>query len=682
MGAAESIHQAHGLINDDVVNGDGENSSAYCVEPKSFRLPQNHIALSPCLRKCTHQPKAKGRPACTTSSTILTYESAPYSPYSPYSLESLDTPGDHPSGRDDDSTAYCWAGPMLKTIISLVSPQKPRCIIDSAHSKQEAADNAASNLSPERGMHSQECQLDFSVKSDQSCASPSGVQDFPTLPSSSSASDLPCKSLFHDLQPKIIEQEQYQESPPIQAQDTLISDRGTTPRRRIHLTVSEHLEYLLNAASKYEAESDLEAAMSSLETYLHKSQQSLASPTFASDHSKATTLHKLGILQWKCGRYFFSEHILTDCIHLYQCLLDGDNPALNDQEMLSQLLLEIAHVFVSTGRVYLSKGEGEAAMQCYNDCVRHLSSIPRCGSTSIDSARIFAQACVGAGRALACQGKLKASLKRYKRALKVQLGYQAPLSPIEEGDISSLSVDEVKVPLNDVAETLSHLGRLYEQWDQLTLAMECHAKALSFYQAVLDPYSVDIGYASNNVGQMYLRLGRIAEAEKALKLSHQVFSQSLGRNHRNTADALLSLGQLYASRGQQKKALTTYKKVLRAEPAVFGHLLAVTLHSIACCYEAMMRLDKALKYYQREVNIMAPCHLHRAQLLHHMATIAMKAVDSNGDYVLLDQAADWLEEAAAIYYNNESKSFDNDLLLHLEASIEETRRRMKRNCTL
>ena len=89
------------------------------------------------------------------------------------------------------------------------------------------------------------------------------------------------------------------------------------------------------------------------------------------------------------------------------------------------------------------------------------------------------------------------------------------------------------------------------------------------------------------------------------------------------------------------------------------------------------RKEKALKYYQREVNLRAtlsPYHVNIARLLHHMAQIAMQAVDCNGDYLYLDQASNWLEEAAEIICEqNEGNSAE---LQQLESSIEDTRNRI------
>ena len=55
-----------------------------------------------------------------------------------------------------------------------------------------------------------------------------------------------------------------------------------------------------------------------------------------------------------------------------------------------------------------------------------------------------------------------------------------------------------------------------------------------------------------------------------------------------------------------------------------------------------------------------------------MGDLAMQIVDNDGEYMCLEQAADWLEDAAEIFYDN------GQTVLHLEASIEETRLRMIR----
>ena len=669
MGALESVPQYDITVHDDGYDNSFRRVHDSPSSATTFRHENlsGYYGASP-TRKCMHHDnKNKSRSVCNTSST--------------------EPPSDCDEGNYDESNSEgeekdCWGGPVLKNIISLLSPHKMNAVVPSISfnslSSREGTDGTADHdvLVVDRvGTPEQQCQLDLSQ---ESWSSPTGVDDMEFHPPN--LNELPRKRLNFDQ-----EEEQYQRFTYANDQDIPLPCANILPSkcslRHQHGVPQQHGQGPQDDIVQHY---DTESEISHLEDFLTKYQPTHAS--FESEHAKATALHKLGILQWKVGRYFFSEHALTDCIYMYQHLLDGYS--MLEAEVQSALASELAHVFVSTGRVHLSKGDSNAAMHCYRECVQHLSSIPKDSSCSVVSsttplspASLFAQACVGAGRALASQGKLKASLKRYKRALKVQLDCQEADSPIDREDISALPVDQAKVPLNDVAETLSHLGRLYEQHNDLDRAMKCHTLALSLYQSVLDPFAVDIGYALNNIGQLYLRLGHILEAEDNLKRSHHVFSLRLGKSHRNTADALLSIGQLYASQGKHKKALSTYKRVLRTGPAVFGRLLALTLHLVAVSYQATFRLDKAFKYYQREVNVLnstlPPYHLDKARLLHLMAKLAMTTVDNNGDFMMLEETADWLREAAAIYHNNEGKC-PRDELPYLEADIEETRKRIRR----
>ena len=255
------------------------------------------------------------------TSSSLSSDSAPYPQYD--CSHDDDDYDDCEEGSNDSSSKQdskdCWGGSVLNRMLSLLTPQK---------------NNALSYC--EESI----CQLPSDIKdtgfeSDETCASPIQVQDFPLKPSS----PLPCKQIFPD-------------PPLVSRQDE--SDSGST---------SGPQHFLIEAAN-YEAESNFDDAIASLEQYLSHTQH-LSGTSF--DHSRATILHQLGILQWKCGRYFFSEHVLLDCIHTFQTFLDGTNPyviqtADEPESMHRTLVLESAHVLISLGRVYLSKDEGDSAL--------------------------------------------------------------------------------------------------------------------------------------------------------------------------------------------------------------------------------------------------------------------------------------------------------------------------------
>lgn len=665
MGAAESVPQTN-ASKDINVGDNNDGSELFCPVPSSESS-----------RKSVIMPQ-KSRLSSTCTATILTYESTPCTHLSGEESDGEHDAMGHQSHHSIDEED-CWAGPVLRAILSLVTPRKMNAITSNNPSTCTLVTSDNYIVIQKVACNS---ELDVSDKSEKSWGSPVAVEDFP--PPASTPLPLP-RRLDFDLVAQHSSQDTNRvttcnQATPLPTADILPSKRPQNHHVNQSLTETELL-YQNNTGRDFEKTSlesreTIESEISSLEYYLSASIYS-ANNNFVCLHPKATALHKLGILHWKCGKYFFSESALTDCIHVYQHLINEFNADVHEPEVYSLLVLELAHVFITIGRVHLSTGEEDAAMQCYRESVRYLSCIPSSKCTNslsnITPATIFAQACVGAGRVLASQGSLKASLKRYKRALKVQLGYREADSPVDKEDISSLSFHEAKVPLNDVAETLTHLGRLYELRNDLARAMECHLKSL----AVLDPNAVDVGYVMNNIGHIYLRLGKFQQAEDAFARSHEVFSQRLGKSHRNTADALLSIGQLYASQGHHRKALSTFKRVLRLDQVVFGQLLAKCLHLIAVSYEETFRLNKALKYYEREVNVLndtSPNSLDKASLLQHMAKIAMQAVDNNGEYRMLDEAANWLEEAADIYHQH--GHVDSELP-HLETFIDGARYRMK-----
>ncbi|KAL7479014.1 hypothetical protein ACHAW6_004764, partial [Cyclotella cf. meneghiniana] len=383
---------------------------------------------------------------------------------------------------------------------------------------------------------------------------------------------------------------------------------------------------------------------------------------------RASALHKLGCLQWKCGRYQLGSFALVEATNLYDRLIDDFSCRITPH-VLSNLIFASSNTLISKGRIHLSNGEGAAAMQCYHECVHRLSSI-QSSSYGTESARIFSQACLGAGRVLLAQGRLKASLKRFKRALTVQLGYQGADTPVSREDISALSFDEAHVPLPDIAETLSHLGNLYEEQNNVDQAMQCYTQSFQLYSRALGPNHVDTGEVSLKLGRIHHRLGHFYEARQAFRRAHQIFGNNLGQNHRNSHAALLYLGMLYASRGQHKQALNMYHRVLHAQRATFGrdgHAdLALTFHCIATSNEAIFKLEKAIKYYEEELRILEktlhPYHLDIAKLLHHMAMLTMNAVDNKGNYLMLNELINWLEKATEVYrHHNKSNTFHSEL---------------------
>ncbi|KAL3790344.1 hypothetical protein HJC23_002730 [Cyclotella cryptica] len=626
------------------------HSAQFVTPPREHREAPGKMKMKSHVRRSSRSP-------CTTSSTVLTWQSSPNNNNEyPVTPTRLDLSNCY-IGRDDEhdeSSVTCFGEWFLRKLFS-----------PSAFSKTDVF--SFINNDP---FHPKDSQESFKVSRN------SNTEDADHLQSTQKPNEITPTRLelaWHAHDSDIHDGHSCLSTSPQPA-----SDSGFASEQKEDVEMVQ-LQTLLSMASRHEDDCSLNDAIVCLEKYLYQLHCLLPQTNTVFECRKAAALHKLGCLQWKCGRYHLSLFALIEAIALYDRLIEGLSSG-NTPDVFTNMILASSHTLISKGRLHLSRGEGAAAMQCYHECVRRLSSI-QSSSDKSEAPRIFSQACLGAGRVLLAQGKMKSSLKRFKRALKVQLGYQGTETPEE---ISALSFDAALVPLLDIAETLSHLGNLYETKNSLDQAMQCYMKSFQIYSTALGPNHVDTGEASFKLGRIHHRLDCSSEAKQAYRRAHQIFVNTFGENHRNSQAALLNLGMLYASRGRHKQALIMYHRVLQAQKTTFGvdtHPdLALTLHCIATSNEAIFKLEKAVQYYEEELRILEktlhPYHLDIAKLLHHMAKVTMNAVDSKGNYIMLNESIRWLEKATEVYrHHNESNAFHNELRC-LYASLRELRKRV------
>ncbi|KAL3774473.1 hypothetical protein ACHAWO_007622 [Cyclotella atomus] len=572
--------------------------------------------------------RRNSRSACTTSSTVLTLSSPNSSFEDPSSPEKRDAHLVYYDVQDDDGE-NCQAGYgcLGEWIINKFSPP----------SRKDAFSPAVA--------HSPDSRYQRRIN---------GIRHSVITPTKLELTSTSCENDLTDGCSCSSTSESSLDSPYIVHKET------TNP-------IMQLLENILSMASKAEDDCNINAAIGHLENYLYQLHHH---PNLSLTSKRAAVLHKLGCLQWQCGRYRLSLCALVEACAAFDSLIKDSG-----SDVQPTLKLASADVLVSMGRLHLSKGEGAAAMHCYRECVHRLSSVQNQCDRAV-STRIFAQACNGAGRVLLAQGKPSPALKRFKRALKVQLGYNVE-------DIAAVSFNTARVPLQEIAETLSNLGRLYEEQNDLEMAMVCYFKSSRIISTALGPNHVDAGEVSNRLGRILHKLGRFSEADQAIRRAHQIFMNNLGEHHRNTAAAMLSLGMLYASQGKHKRAQTIYHQVLKVQHATFNgevHAdLALVFHCIATSYEGSFKLEKAIHYYNEELFVLKTClhpyHLDIAKLLHHMAMVTMNIVDNDGNYLMLQESIEWLEEAAGIYqHHNQSNAFHKEMQ-YLNSSIQKLRSR-------
>ena len=315
-----------------VMYADDDDSDSFCRVPESdssqlvYRLPYSSIS-SLTLTESGDCASAPNR--CNNSSDEQQDE---------HKQQQEEISDKHSTSKLKEEN--CCGGSVLHGILTFISPEKKKKSNALSLSYEELMNGHPSASSFKT---SESCQQLGGFDSGDTWASPSGVNNFPYQ------TPLPTfpKELFPEPPLNHQEHQQHEEE-----------DSGST-----------NLQQYIIAASQYEEESRFDDAVSSLEEYLQQQQsQNLSDTCFAQAHSRATALHKLGVLHWKLGRHFFSEHVLLDCMYTYQNILDT-NPS--DQ----QLVFESAQVLASLGRLHSSKGDEESARDFHNKALETFKQV-------------------------------------------------------------------------------------------------------------------------------------------------------------------------------------------------------------------------------------------------------------------------------------------------------------------
>jgi tetratricopeptide (TPR) repeat protein len=83
----------------------------------------------------------------------------------------------------------------------------------------------------------------------------------------------------------------------------------------------------------------------------------------------------------------------------------------------------------------------------------------------------------------------------------------------------------------------------------------------------------------NNLGNLYLDQGKLAEAEKMYERALRGNKEALGPKHMSTLITVNNLGSLYKSQGKLVKSEQMYKQALRGYEEALGETLVRTLTS-------------------------------------------------------------------------------------------------------
>ena len=340
----------------------------------------------------------------------------------------------------------------------------------------------------------------------------------------------------------------------------------------------------------------------------------------------ASTLNKIGVVQWKKGNYKIAKKTLIEASHVIHLTL-------------GEIHIENADIFGCLGSVFLALGDHSGAMHYYKQA---LSVQEKClGYDHPDVAKTITHI----GMVYGEEGKLRKAMKLYEVGLCIQ-----------KETLGALHVD--------VAATLNSIGVIQEKQQLYAESMSSYKEALHIYNNSNNVNHVDVAVTLNNIGEVHRHLGRYDDAMKTYKMAMNTMIGALGKDHRNVAATLHNIGLTYSSKGDHSKALTLYKKALAMQRSALGNDhpdVALTLTSMGEVYErrgdAMKNESKSYKRYEKAAILYNKAlSARRASLGHEHVFIAITLVKLGEIYRLkvkdFRRASNLYHEALQIYRIN------------------------------
>jgi tetratricopeptide (TPR) repeat protein len=181
----------------------------------------------------------------------------------------------------------------------------------------------------------------------------------------------------------------------------------------------------------------------------------------------------------------------------------------------------------------------------------------------------------------------------YETALKL---FQEVETAQTEDNSAQAQVSAAKNLVN-IGVTLSSMGRLNE-------AEKALKDALSVYEEFYGPEHPNTAVVLNNLGSVYRNMGRLAEAEGVYRRVLQLQETAFGSAHPDTAAALNNLASTYVDSGRFAEAEPLLKRAIELNNRVLGDSHPQTLsamNNLAFLYQAMGNYDKSLNLYTKSL---------------------------------------------------------------------------------
>ena len=392
-------------------------------------------------------------------------------------------------------------------------------------------------------------------------------------------------------------------------------------------------ERLIYQASYREGKGQLASAQACLEQCL----EMITAPDVTYTTGRAEILHKLGVVQWKSGKYQDSLVHLHEALTIYeqafQCAPSQDIWAVGNIIDKSEVIAEVLN---NIGRVNQSIGAYSQATKCFRRSLGMLVSVLPAGD---DVGNVYhpsyAFALIGIGNVYHAVEKSGRAICYFSNGLIVQR--------------ACLGRNHV-----DVAATLNSLGAIEGGNGKYDEAMDYHDEALWIYksQTGYGSLPVDVAVTLNHIGFIHFLRGDFDMAMENYCEALKIMESALGKGHRNVATTMYNMGLVHAGRGQFDSAIQIFTKVLSIQQLALGNLhtdVALTMDSIADLYEKLNLNEKASQFGRKSLRI------RRKTLGEKHWYVGLSLVRLGKIYTKLDEkelATQMLLDARMLYLSN------------------------------
>ncbi|EPS31628.1 hypothetical protein PDE_06583 [Penicillium oxalicum 114-2] len=147
-----------------------------------------------------------------------------------------------------------------------------------------------------------------------------------------------------------------------------------------------------------------------------------------------------------------------------------------------------------------------------------------------------------------------------------------------------------------------HIGTLYQDQGNLTVAEEMCQRALVGFEKASGPDDESTLGTVNNLGLVYYNQGKLKAAEEMYQRALAGFEKTLGPDHTSTLGTVNNLGLVYSDQGNLEGAEAMYQRALIGQEKALGpdHMSTlVIVNNLGIIYSEQGNLKEAERMYQR-----------------------------------------------------------------------------------